>query len=266
MRRVPHTLARLCIASISAIWLCGLSMDALGQDHASCVEVKDVIQSCSAIRWVSVERGKPFIAQRVVKSWDQSFHENDLVARDADGRIYIEQHDLPWQFYSLSSHREANIIWALGTANIFDCFGGKVIHMVPGSRTAEIVQACANGPYFQQSNHPYSYALTLLLILKTSADVYVEDLGNKQIGGFQTLGARITWFGTDKDGAWNRKPIRAAEVWRSDDLGATLLMVSSDFKKNVESRSVLTNIKRVDPVASLFEVPPGYKTSDSRAR
>lgn len=44
----------------------------------------------------------------------------------------------------------------------------------------------------------------------------------------------------------------------SDDLAATVLYVQSDFRKQTESRSTLTNIKRVEPDSSLFEIPPGY--------
>jgi len=261
MSSLRHTLACLSIVGISTISLFGGSTAALGQDNNSSSEFDDIAESCTAIRWVSVERGKPFIAERVVRSWDQSFHEKDLVARDSTGRIYIEQHDLPWQFYSFSSHHDANTIWALGTVSIFDCFGGKSIYLVPGSRTADIKQSHANPPQFRQSNHPYSYPLTLLLVMKTLPSVSVGDLGNKGIEGFQARGIRITWLGTEKDGDWNGRPIRAIEAWRSDDLGATLLMVSSDFRKEVESRSVLTNIRRVEPGASLFEVPPDYKTN-----
>jgi len=266
MSSFRDTLAWLSIVSISTVSQLGGSSAALGQDHGSCTDVNDVALSCAAILWVSVEKDKPFTAERIIESGDESFHDRDLVARDAAGRIYIEQHDLPWQFYSFSPHHDANTIWALGTASVFDCFGGKSIYLVAGSRTADVKQSCSKVPLFQQSNHPYSYALTLLLILKTAAGVSVEDLGNKRIAGFQARGIRITWVGTKKDGDWKGRPIRATEAWRSDELGATLLMVSSDFKTEVESRSALIHIRRVDPDASLFEVPPGYKISPAQPK
>jgi len=259
MTNFPGTLAKWGIVSMSAAWLFGVSVAAFGQEHGPCGEVNEVVQSCAAIHWVRVERGNPFVAERVARSGGQSFHKNDRVARDGAGRIYIEQHDLPWQFYSFSPHHDASTIWALGTASVFDCFSGKSIYLVPGSRTADIKQSSPNVPPFQQSNHPYSYALTLLLTLKTVASVSVEDLGNKQVEGLQARGIKITWLGTDKDGDWNRRPIRSSEVWRSDELGATLLMISSDLRKKIESRSALINIKRVEPDAALFEAPPDFK-------
>jgi hypothetical protein len=259
-----NSLSWIGMVSISTASLFGGSATALGQDHTPCIEVSEVASSCRELGWVSVERGKPFIAERIVKSRDQSFHENDLIARDAAGRIYIEQHDLSWQFYAVSSHHDANTIWALGTVSIFDCFGGRSIYLEPGSRTADIKQSCANVPPFQQSNHPYSYPLTLLLILKTVPSVSVEDLGNKRIEGFQAHGIRITWLGGEKDGDWNGRPIRGTEAWRSDELGATLLMVSSDLRNKVELRTALANIRTVEPEGSLFEVPPGYQINPHR--
>ena len=264
MTSFPGTLAQWGVVGISVVWLFGVSVVAFGQENGSRGEVNEVVQSCAAIYWVRVERGNPFVAERVSRSGDQSFHENDRVARDGAGRIYIEQHDLPWQFYSFSPHHDASTIWALGTASVFDCFGGKSIYLVPGSRTADIKQSSANVPQFRQSNHPFSYALTLLLISKTVSSVSVEDLGSKQIETFQARGIKITWLGTDKDGYWSRRPIRSTEVWRSDELGATLLMVTSDLRKNIESRSALINIKRVEPDASLFEVPPDYKINPAQ--
>jgi hypothetical protein len=255
--------AQLRIVLVWVALLSGFPTIAFGQDSIACTNFNDAAVSSAIIGWVGIEKGKPFIAERVVNSWDQSFHEHDLVARDKTGRIYIEQHNLPWQFYSSSSHHDANTIWALGTARILDRFGGKSIDIVPGSRTADIKQLCPEAPSFQQSYHPYSYTLTLLFISKTAASILVEDLGNKRLEEFQAHGIRITWLGTDQEGDWSGRPIRSTETWRSDELGATLLMISTGFRERVSSRSALVNIRAVEPEASLFEVPPGYKINQS---
>jgi hypothetical protein len=44
----------------------------------------------------------------------------------------------------------------------------------------------------------------------------------------------------------------------------TLLLVNSDFRKASEFRSFLTNIRRIEPDGSLFEVPPDYKINPAR--
>ena len=69
---------------------------------------------------------------------------------------------------------------------------------------------------------------------RTSPNVSVEDLGTKTIEGFQARGIKTIWLGTEKDGEWNAKPIRALEQWLSDDLGVTLLLINSDFRKATE--------------------------------
>lgn len=250
--------AGLNIVSISTASLLAGSTPALPQDPHLCTEVNYVAVACATIRWVSIEKGKPFVAERVAKSSDHSFHENDLVARDAAGRLYLEDHGSPWQFYGFTSRHDASTIWALGTVSILDCFGGKSVYLVPGSRTADVAQSCANVAPFQQNDHPYSYPLTSFVGVKTPFSV-VEDLGTKAIEGFQAHGIKTTWVGTEKDGEWNRKPIRAVEEWRSDELGATMLVVNSDFRKATEYRSSLINIRRMEPEASLFEVPSNYK-------
>jgi len=71
-------------------------------------------------------------------------------------------------------------------------------------------------------------------------------------------------LGTEKDGEWNAKAIQVLEQWLSDDLGVTLLLVNSDFRKAAEFRSFLINIRRIEPDGSLFEVPPHYKINPAR--
>jgi len=58
---------------------------------------------------------------------------------------------------------------------------------------------------------------------------------------------------------WKGKPIRIFEKWVSDDLAAALVETGIDLKKNMETTSRLTDVSRVEPDASLFEIPAGYK-------
>jgi hypothetical protein len=264
MLRSRNIVARLNITSVLAASLLTGSTPALGQAPHLCTEINYVAVACAASSGISVEKDKPFIAVRVAKSSDQVFHENDLVARDAAGRIYEENHSLPLQFYGFKSFHDANAVRALGTVSILDCFTGKSIYLVPGSHTADVAVSCANVQPFQQSEHPYSYALFRSVGLKTSPNISVEDLGIKTIEGFQAHGIKMTWLGTEKDGKWNAKPIGALQQWLSDDLGVTLLLVNSDLRKASEFRSFLTDIRRIEPVGSLFEVPPDYKINPAR--
>jgi hypothetical protein len=85
-----------------------------------------------------------------------------------------------------------------------------------------------------------------------------EDLGHKTIQGIDVLGIKTTQIGSEED-EWKGKPIRIFEKWVSDDLAATLVDTVIDLKKNMQTTSSLTDISRVEPNASLFEIPVGYK-------
>ena len=251
--------AWLNIASISTASLLAGSTSALGQDSHLCTEINYVAVACAASRGISVEKDKPFIAVRVAKSSDRVFHENDLVARDAAGRIYEENHSFPLQFYGFKSFHEANTIWALGTVSILDCFGGKRIQLTPSTQTAIVQEPCAPLPVFRPSDHPFSYKLTCFLNTNSHPDTRVEDLGYKQLQTLKARGIRITWLGSEKDGDWKGKPTKVWEEWMSDELGVTLLWTYSDLRRQVENHATLQNIRREEPDASLFTIPSGYK-------
>jgi hypothetical protein len=72
-------------------------------------------------------------------------------------------------------------------------------------------------------------------------------------------GFRVTVLGTEDDGEWNGKPTDVTESWVSDDLAAAMLEIRSNSRGKNESRSTLAHIKRQEPNASLFEIPPDYK-------
>jgi hypothetical protein len=112
---------------------------------------------------------------------------------------------------------------------------------------------------------PYSNRVTSLLGGKPQPDISTEDLGSKEINGFEARGVKLTEFGKPGDGEWDGKPIKILEMWASDDLAVTILQIRKNLKDGAEEQSIFTNINRAEPDASLFEVPPGYKinpTSD----
>ena len=88
-------------------------------------------------------------------------------------------------------------------------------------------------------------------------DVRDESLGNRQIAGVETTGRRITM--TIPIGHLsNDRPIQMVdERWESTELKVLVSAHSSDSRTgDVEYR--LTNIRRVEPPAELFVVPPDY--------
>lgn len=281
MRTLRKALAWFSIASLWGGSLFGEPSLALSQDPISCTATNIVVESCSTIFGVNVERGKPFVAESVSKSSAKSSLQSHLLARETSGRIRVEQ-QLPRSIgyvrtieVMVSSDRDGKIMLPPNAQDplvssdaervlsitIFDCFGGKSILLQPGPQTATVQQSCGDLPHFQQRDHPYLYRLTRFLGAKEQPDFSVEDLGYKKIGGIRARGVRITGLGTEKDGDWKGKPVKVVEEWMSDDLDVTLLWIYSDLINKFENRTTLTNIKRGEPDASLFQIPPEYKVT-----
>jgi hypothetical protein len=69
----------------------------------------------------------------------------------------------------------------------------------------------------------------------------------------------VTTLATENDGGWKGMPTLVDEYWVSDGLGVTMLEIHTTLRNKNESRSILTQIKRQEPDAALFEIPPDYK-------
>jgi hypothetical protein len=86
----------------------------------------------------------------------------------------------------------------------------------------------------------------------------MEDLGVKTIEGLQAEGKRVT---TPIPGGQST----VSETWYSPELQVNLVVKTSDPGTG-ESSYRLTNIKRAEPPASVFQVPAGYTVLPAPAR
>ena len=97
-----------------------------------------------------------------------------------------------------------------------------------------------------------------------SANVTTTDLGNQTMEGVLVQGKRTTrtipagTIGNDRD------IVITSETWYSPDL-QTLVSTKSDDPRIGETAYQLTNIQRVEPAASLFQVPADYTLKDQPA-
>jgi hypothetical protein len=93
------------------------------------------------------------------------------------------------------------------------------------------------------------------------ADVSIEPLGGQRIAGVETTGRRITIIVPP----WNRgndQPMKMIdERWESAELQLLVQSRHSDSRSIIEYR--LSNIRRVEPPAHLFELPPDYTVEKS---
>src|ERR1700677_2109837 len=266
----------LIVVSTLISSLAAASTSTLAQDNSSCTGNNYVGFGCGAFKFVGLEQNKPFMAQRTVTSVGYSSDGTnkktqwiEYVARDSFGRIRFGQNEAfnppdAIDRVLMSTHEiEKNVIPnASGPlVVIFDCFNGKSTVLEPGPQVAHVIQTCNTLPPFQQSGQPYSRPITMILSANMLPNVLIQDLGYKEVEGIMARGIRNTVLGTDKDGEWKGRPIKVWESWMSDDLAITVLYVHSDLRKQTESRSSLTNIRRVEPESALFQIPPNYNVS-----
>jgi hypothetical protein len=275
MRDCKNSLAWLSIVTVSAALLSGSPAFAAPQKDSPCTATKIMEQSCANVIWVGVERDKPFIAERktitVQQDEVQIHQEADLVARDAVGRIREELHGVygktvPFERIALggvpSSYRDLNTnVDDTGQhiVTIVDCLGGKRIQLSPDTQYAIIQHPCVEPLTFRRNDGSYSDKVSQLIKANTPPHAIVENVGYKIIESLQARGVRITLPGSDKDGEWKGKPIKALEMWMSDDLGTILVWQYSDLIKGTTNFAFLKGIRREEPDASLFVVPCGYQ-------
>lgn len=90
-----------------------------------------------------------------------------------------------------------------------------------------------------------------------------ESLGKQMIEGVQSEGTRTT--STIETGAiGNDRPIQiVAERWYSPELQTVMMTKHSDPRTGDETFR-LTNVRRGDPGAFLFQVPPGYQVVEAK--
>jgi hypothetical protein len=88
------------------------------------------------------------------------------------------------------------------------------------------------------------------------ADVRGESLGSQRIAGVETTGRRITLI-VPAGYHGNTQPIEMIdERWESAELNLLIRSWHSDRRSTIEYR--LSNIRRIEPPAHLFEMPPDY--------
>ena len=83
-----------------------------------------------------------------------------------------------------------------------------------------------------------------------------EPLGSQLIAGVETTGRRITII-VPAGYHGNTQPIEMIdERWESAELNLLIQSWHSDSRSRIEYR--LSNIRRIEPPARLFEMPPDY--------
>ena len=98
---------------------------------------------------------------------------------------------------------------------------------------------------------------------KGRPDVKSESLGTKTIHGIEVEGSRITMTWSARFPGIRRNVVYVDEKWISRELGMALVSKHSDASSG-SAVMQLENIRREEPDASLFVVPPDYQIVDLR--
>lgn len=88
--------------------------------------------------------------------------------------------------------------------------------------------------------------------------VHITDLGASTLNGLQTKGTRRIFTISRKASGIGERVEIEDEEWYSEDLHINLLVRHSDPRIGTNTIGV-SNLKREEPPASMFEVPAGYK-------
>ena len=88
------------------------------------------------------------------------------------------------------------------------------------------------------------------------ADVRDEPLGSQRIAGVETTGRRITLIGPAGYHGISQPFEMIDERWESAELNLLIQSWHSDSRSTIGYR--LSNIRRTEPPARLFEMPPDY--------
>jgi hypothetical protein len=166
------------------------------------------------------------------------------IARDSRGRIHNERRRLePESFHGTPPLLETHIYDPQTHANTF---------FVTNSRLARVSIL---------PNPPVNPALASRPGFANIPGWKEEDLGTTTLNGLTARGLRRTHTVSAKASGTN-KPIDVVdEYWYSEDLRLNLLVRHSDPRTGVQTVAV-SDIKREEPAATLFEIPAGFKTVD----
>jgi hypothetical protein len=209
----------------------------------------------------AAEVGKPFSAtitthtlQSYVDGTNVSNTTTVVQYRDAEGRVRMEsgkiitiRDPVAGTVYSLDPANKTATQRAMLAGTVVPASGG-VATAVPGGR----------GRGARGGSMTASGADSVAESAKRNPNNVVDDLGATTVNGVPARGTRITTV-IPVGAIGNDREFRSVdERWYSPDLNMLVKSVSTDPRFGTTTHE-MTNISRVNPDRSLFEVPADYK-------
>jgi hypothetical protein len=220
---------------------------------------------------VSLQRGNPFEAEYSASMSPPPLAGMALpspprlhsVARDSEGRVREERAAGKFKVKTADgaeSEQEQHLI------TICDSVTQKMIRLDTLNKTATIMgpRAVPARPSFPPQRAPQPFCSTYLKRFSSMPRMQSEDLGSQNISGVEAQGLR-TWMVLEATGgsAAQRAP-SYQDHWCSEEIGAIVMQAFGSSQVGRRSETILKNIVRREPDASLFQIPPDY-TIEERA-
>lgn len=202
---------------------------------------------------VSNAKGKPYEAKeiRMFATYGKDGQKDMKVTksnlfRDSGGRIRIER------FFDGTADPLENVPADI----LIDDNCGTSVVLLPSQRTAKVTkmvpsQRISEQPPCQeidQKNPPYA-----------GPDGRVEDLGHKLVDGVEIRGERISYYSSAQAKQSGTPAVRVFENWCSISLETHMGGYILNDQPKREITTVISDIRQVEPDATLFEIPKEYK-------
>ena len=186
------------------------------------------------------------------------------VARDSEGRVREERVAGKFKVKTadgVESEQEQHLI------TICDPVSQKLIRLDTLNKTATVMGSRPlglphSGLVVQRASPPF--CSSYFKMYRLSPRFRSEDFGSQLISGVEAEGVR-TWMVAVAAGSNEaQSPSSYQDRWCSEDLGAFVMQAFVTSRAGHRNETVLKNIERREPDASLFQIPPDY-TIEERA-
>jgi hypothetical protein len=204
---------------------------------------------------VKLVKDKPFTAEAITESVQVLPDGNRIVRRnqtnyfrDSSGRTRREQ--------TLNGLGPQTLKGPMQTIFIYDPVAKFDYVMDPDSKQARRIIISK----MESEGGSLRTEIRINNLPSSARDAKEETLPNKMIEGLNCTGKRIT-FTIPAGEIGNEKPISIVqETWYSPDIEAMVESTTSDPRSGTTTYK-LTNVKRVEPPAEMFEPPSDYSVS-----
>ena len=133
---------------------------------------------------------------------------------------------------------------------------GTSVSLLPSEQTAKI----QNMPtHFTVSDLPHCKEFDPKKLPQPGAKGKFEILGHKILDGVETMGWRISYYSSVEAMSSGEPPTEISERWCSTTLDIEMSSFSLSQNPKMVIRTVVSDLKRIEPDPALFEIPKGYK-------